>query len=183
MFSFRPIPAFLLAGIVLSGVAGAQQAQPEPVGADTFYLQTKVGSFKLLGAGDNVPTGHFEINFTGTILLSGVNGKLTVEGKLHKEYENTKRQKVVYFGTGKVVVDGKLASAQWFGRDMTAMLKGFGVFRMYGEFDKNLDTGEFWYGNEPNKKQPWGTGGREVLVPQPARDRPLVPTIRNDGGG
>lgn len=174
--SFKPLSVLALA---IFAVAGAQG--PAPAGSDTVFLSSKVGSFKILGGGPaNPPIGDLELSFTGTLLISGAESPLQVSGNLKKEYDAHK--KVVYHGTGKVSVKGKFFSAQWFGRDMTGSFKGTAILRLYGEFDKDLNTGSFWYGNEPNNKRNWLTGGMQVLVPQPAGQVRVEPKVRSSGG-
>ncbi len=181
MFSSRLYKPLCIAAIAVFAFAGAQLNPAPPPGADTIYLSSGVGSFKIVGGSPTAPpVGRLEVSFTGTLLLSDPQGDLQVTGNLKKEFEAHK--KVVYHGTGKVVINGKFFSAQWFGKDMTATFKCTALVRAYGEFDKNLDTGSFWYGNELTHKQPWMTGGRVIEVPQPARDRRIVPKVRSSGG-
>jgi hypothetical protein len=162
--------------------AAAVAQTPSVPGADTAYFHTKVGSFKILGSESArppiPPRGHLEINFTGTVLVSGLAGKPKVEGNVNLEYENKTYKKLAYYGTGKITVDGLFESIEWFGRDMSGSYRGIGNVRLFGEFDKDLHTGEWWYGSDPAKKNPWGTNLIEVVVPQPAPSRPVVPNIR-----
>ena len=46
---------------------------------------------------------------------------------------------------------------------MDAVYNGTGVIQLFGEFDKNLNTGFYWNGRFPNNKQFWGTFGQTVL--------------------
>lgn len=180
MFSFRPIRAILLPAVALCSLALAQG--PITDGSDTLYLATKVGSMKIVGSDLVPPTGHLEMSFTGTILLSGLNGKLDITGKVKKEYEDLKFSKTAYFGTGKIVIDGKFSSLQWFGRDMNAVFKGTAVFRIFGEFDKDLNTGTCYFGSAPKDKINWDIGGRSIVVPVPPSQRRVIPKVHTGGG-
>lgn len=151
------------AALAASALAMGQPATPAQRGtvqpsADygTLHLQTKLGSFKLLDG-----QGRVEISFTGTMLLNKADGKVEISGKLRKEFEGNGR--VVYSGTGKVVVTGKWRGIQWFGRDMTAVWYGAGAARLAGEFDKDLNTGKFWY-DDPTKKEDWSATGTFTIT-------------------
>ena len=54
--------------------------------------------------------------------------------------------------------------------------------RLAGEFDKNLNTGEYWYGENTANKRPWYTSGITVVVPEDLRMNPQ-PTRRGGYGG
>jgi len=166
-------------GVALCSLVAMSHAQdtkkasgpPPKPDYDEFNLTTHVGSFKMLEFNDDKqPEGHFEMTFTGTVLVDtseatkhsrGLSTTIRTEGnvKLEKEYHGRK----AYFGTGKIVVDGGWHALQWFGRDMTGKFLGCGVFRLSGEFDKDLNTGSYWY--KDGKKVDWGTGGQQPTVP------------------
>ncbi len=131
----------------------------------TVHFHTTVGSFKILGGGDSPAQGKLEVSFHGTLLVSGLKGKVTPSGnvRLEKDYKPQKKQ--VFFGTGKIVVEGSYNAVQFFGRDLEGVFTGFGAMRLYGEFDRKLETGEYWY--EGKERRPWGTGGMTLLVPEP----------------
>ncbi len=155
-----------------------------------FSMKTALGSFKLLGHSDEDPVrGHFEVSFTGTILVSGLasGGKLVTSGNVREEYSDAKHNKREFFGTGKLIVDGTVRSIQWFGRDLVGSFEGRGLLRLYGEFDKQSKTGDYWFGapTDANAKRiPWGTTGMQVEVPMSIYQRPVpqIPTPRNHGG-
>jgi hypothetical protein len=161
-------------------LAPAALAQPKKE-YGTMHFETKVGSFKILGVAREPAEGHIEITFTGTVLVNGT-PKITPSGNLKREYYREDRQQQAYHGTGKLVVDGKFWGIQWFGRDMKADWNGFGVVRLYGEFDKNLQTGKFWYGSAPDEKLDWGTTGQTVPNPRPKEQEPIRPVPRNRTG-
>jgi hypothetical protein len=45
------------------------------------------------------------------------------------------------------------------------VLYGNAIIRLTGEFDRNLDTGSYWY-DDPTNKRPWqATGTINIVVP------------------
>ena len=158
---------------------GATKVKPE---YGDFYLESGTGSFKMLEFNDDFqPEGHFEMTFTGTVLIDttdaikhsrGLTTTVHTEGNVKKEVSYHGRD--VYHGTGKIVVDGGWHAIQYFGRNLKAKMNGYAVFRLTGEFDKNLETGYYWYSD--GKKMDWGTGGNQVTVPKMvfAQDKPKV---------
>ncbi len=137
-----------------------------------FNMTTRVGSFKMLEFNDqNQPEGHFEMTFTGTVLVDTSkavphdrNLKTVVHTSGNVKFEKSYHGRDLYFGTGKIIVDGGWHAIQWFGRDMNASFFGTGVMQLTGEFDKDLNTGQYWYSD--GKKLDWGTGGQQPTVPQ-----------------
>ncbi|MBS1721960.1 MAG: hypothetical protein JSS66_03015 [Armatimonadetes bacterium] len=125
----------------------AQKAGVGPGNHGTMHFRTKLGSFKVING-----EGRVEFTFTGTVLVSNLDGKLEVTGNVRKEYEAHKR--VIYTGTGRCVVTGKWRAVQWFGRDMSAVWFGSGVIRLSGEFDRDQKTGEYWY-EDPSQVDFW----------------------------
>lgn len=140
---------------------------PKPViGADEVSFETRLGSFKLLPYNEEaIPTGTLNMSFTGTILITGLEGDLQLGGNLRKEWEDKEAKKVAYFGTGTIRFNGKMKSLQWFGRNLKGTFKGNGFFRLYGEFDDKLETGFYTYKGETDRR-PWGTQGMPMMVPQ-----------------
>jgi len=141
-------------------------------------FESKIGSFKAMGT-DNPAHGLLQITFSGTVLVSGLNGKVAMEGNIIKEYDDAPHKKQVYHGTGKMTVDGDFTGIQFFGKDLKGRFVGVSIFRLYGEFDKDLNTGSFWY--DGGDKRDWGTGGMQLPVPGYApnafKQRP-VPTVK-----
>lgn len=131
---------------------------------DDLYFNTKVGSFKILPRGNVMPSGSLSMTFTGSVLISGLEGDVQATGSVRREYWQKEHNKEVWFGTGKLVIKGKFLNVQWFGRDLNAELHGNGILRLYGEFDKNLDTGYYWF-DKADKKY-WGNYGTTVVVPE-----------------
>ena len=150
--------AGLMAGAVVP--ASAQPAPAQGEDKPILHMQCNIGSFKML------PTeGTYDISFTGTVLIDNMDGTITPEGKLRLEYNE--HDKKAYFGTGKLTLKGKWKSLQWFGRDMTCRLEGHTMLRLYGEFDKDLNTGFFWYGDgaKPDKFV-WRSPGYTIFCPK-----------------
>ena len=131
---------------------------------DQLWFETNVGSFKILPRGDVLPSGDLSMAFTGSVLISELNGAVTPVGNVRREYDNKEHGREVWFGTGKLTIKGSFRAVQWFGRNLKANFNGNGFIRLYGEFDKNLDTGLFWF--DPAKKQYWGTYGTGVGIPE-----------------
>jgi hypothetical protein len=161
---------------------------PEKPAYGNFFFETKIGSFRMLEFNDDsMPEGHFEMNFTGSVLVDtseavkhprGLQTTIKTEGSIKSEVDYHGRK--LFHGTGKIIVDGGWHALQWFGRDMSGKFTGSGVFRLSGEFDKNLETGYYWY--DDGKKQDWGTAGMQPTVPQ-ANYMPKTPTVKINGKG
>jgi len=155
----------------------------------TLHLRCGVGSFKSIGAEIidanqkrvyKAAEGRFEVSFSGTVMVNMIEGRVVTSGDVKKEFDKYGRQ--AYFGTGKIVIYGKWRAVQWFGRDMTAVLYGNAILRLSGEFDRNLDTGQYWY-DDPTNKRPWyATGTVNIVVPAQdwSGERPVE---RRLGGG
>ena len=169
------------AAIFASMSLGASASAAENLNVINF--KSKVGSFKLLGT-DKPAKGALEFEFTGTVLVSGLSsGNVTASGNLREEYDNPKYKKKVFHGSGKLVITGEFNAVQFFGKNVSGRYTGVGIFRFYGEFDKDLNTGTYWYdGGEPVD---WGTGGAQATVPgfnrESLRRRP-EPTVKIKGG-
>jgi hypothetical protein len=158
--------------------------KPDDGGEDaTLHFETNLGSFRVANG-----FGRIEFTFTGTVLIHGwdYDKKLfpnktytcTVTGNVRKEYDEHGRE--VYFGTGKAVIEGSWRVLQWFGRDMKAVWVGHGQASLIGEFDRNLDTGVYWY-SDPTKKQYWPTSLIEVPLPERKMPVSIEPQERPTG--
>lgn len=139
-----------------------------------MYFNSRIGSFKIVGPGEQYPEGSVTLQCHGTVLISDLQGTV-VPANMNLELNDTKLKKQVYFGNGRITVRGKFKNIQFFGRDLKAAWDGFGIIRFYGEFDKNLETGLYWYGNDPTNKLDWGNGGMTQTLPQTKRG-PQGPT-------
>jgi hypothetical protein len=140
-----------------------------------FFFNTNVGSFKLLGVNEIPVEGTFDMSFKGTVLISNLDPQSTfmITGNVRKEIDDKKLGKTVYFGTGRITIYGKFRAIQFFGQDLRARFDGFGFIRMYGEFDKNLDTGYFWYGGD-SEPTAWSNSGIGLPIPQSNAQKPKV---------
>jgi hypothetical protein len=207
MLSSRPalIGAATLAALSVLTVAGAAQqphapvtgmrpsplfVQPAKGNADekhphgVFYFKAGVGSFKVLGANEVPAEGVLSFDFSGTVLVSGLNpgGSVQTTGDVKKEFSDDKYNKQVYFGHGHMTIDGKYKGIQFFGRSVNATFNGFGIVRLVGEFDRNLDTGTYWYALDPNTKMPWGTNMLQLPVPATYNIGHITPKVRIEKG-
>lgn len=131
---------------------------------DDLWFETNVGSFKILPRGDVLPSGNLTMSFTGSVLISNLKGEVTPEGNVRKEYDNKVKGREVWFGTGKLTIKGNFRAVQWFGRNLKAKFSGNGYMRLYGEFDKKLETGYYWF--DPKDKKYWGNYGTSFGVPE-----------------
>jgi len=90
---------------LLYAVGHSQPATPEQRGKlplderkyGTLNLSTRLGSFRAINC-----EGRMEFTFTGTVLISRMDGDVQVTGNVRKEYEFGDRK--VYYGTGRVVI-------------------------------------------------------------------------------
>lgn len=130
-------------------------------------FNTKVGSFKVLGTDEVLAQGTLKMSFKGTVMVSDLEpgGTVNFTGNVRKEYTTDDKRKTLYFGKGTITVAGRYKSLQFFGQDLDANFFGLGIFRLYGEFDKDLKTGT--YQVDQGEKMPWGTNGMQVAVPNP----------------
>lgn len=169
-------PLALFIALILVTLSHAQPLAAQPT--DTVNFHTQLGSFKLING-----SGQVEFTFTGTVLLSNVSGTSSVTGDVRKEFDRNGKQ--VWFGTGKVTVDGKFRAIQWFGRNLKGKWTGHGLCRFVGEFDRDLNTGEYWYASNPSKVENWGTFREAVLPPQTfEKPKPIDrDTLKKKSGG
>ena len=139
----------------------------------TLHLKTNIGSFKMVSG-----QGRVEVSFTGSLLISQLkDGSAVVAGNVRREYEGHGRE--LWFGTGKAVITGSWRAIQWFGRNMNAVWFGRGAIRLAGEFDKNLNTGEYWF-DDPKTRNPWMTAGLATVTLPPIGDTSSVkPSIKD----
>lgn len=138
---------------------GGQNPQPQPKVPESgkMHLWCKVGSFRLEGK------GRVELDFTGTLLISGHSGPApVVTGKVRKEYQGMGR--TVYFGTGRAVIEGEWRRIQWFGNNMDCRWTGKGMALVFGEYDKEKQTGRIQVDDLPELE--WLTTGRAFYVPK-----------------
>ena len=142
-----------------------------------LYFNSHLGSFKCIDG-----SGRMEFQFAGTVLVTKIQGTVTATGNIKKEYEKNGRQ--VFSGRGNIVVDGKWRGVQWFGSDMVGSWYGSGAIRLIGEFDRNLQTGDYWYDGDPIKQAWNGSSMVTATLPKPiyGADTDVVPVERKKGG-
>ena len=172
-----------LALIFVAAVGSAVASADDNVAKD-LYFQCNVGSFKALGNAGDPALGTLSISFKGTLLISRKTptSVVTVTGSIRKEKEDVRHGKEVYFGEGSVKIVGGFDAVQFFGQNLTGEFHGKGFFRFYGEFDKDLNTGSYWF-TPGGKKTDWGTGGAGVPMPYPMRYQAPQVTIKPKGKG
>ena len=150
--------------VALTVLTLAVVAHGQAKGDDTLYFSTTVGSFKLLPPGPEKTAGTLDVEFEGTLMVNGLKGQITPGAGVRLEYDRPKHERKVYFGKGHIRISGDFRSIQFFGRNLKGSFKGVAVARLYGEFDKNMETGYYWFGSNP-QKQDWGSYGHTVVVP------------------
>ena len=178
----RPAALSLVLTTALLVPALAQQATPEQMSAHagkqgygTMNFHSGLGSFKIFPG-----EGRCEVSFTGTVLISGLDGDIEVSPGLKVEFDGMGRQ--VYHGTGRIVTDGKWRAFHWFGSDMTGVWYGRGSIRLQGEFDNTFSTGQYWYEN-PDVRGAWPTSMQTFSLPEQRAGADAVePTRRGQGG-
>lgn len=151
----QPAPAEFRAGVT-----------PQP-GYATLNMTTKLGSFKLING-----EGKVSFTFTGTVMVNPDKGaSVSVAGNVRKELE--RKDRIVYHGMGTVTVSGKWRAIQWFGKDLTKFTwYGKGVARVTGEFDRDLNTGFYWF-DDANDKNYWFAGSAtNIALPRPGDNMP-----------
>lgn len=146
--------------------ASALAMVPRPKINDTVRIVTKIGSFKVLPKGKERPAGRLEFAFKGTVLITDLapGSYLKTTGNVRMEYEDKPHAKQVYFGSGRMLIVGSFANCQWFGQNLDFTFKGTGIVRMIAEFDKKLETGQFWY--DPADKMPLQAALNPINVPK-----------------
>ena len=149
--------------LVLANVVPAQTPAPATA-EDTLFFSTTVGSFKLLPPGPDTTRGTLDMDFEGTLMVSGLKGTIVPGAGVRMEYERPRYARKVYFGKGHIRISGEYRAIQFFGRNLKGSFKGNTVARLYGEFDKNMETGYYWFASQPTK-QDWGSYGRTLTVP------------------
>lgn len=163
--------------VAASPIAAMNDAQLTEKGWGQVNFMTKLGSFKSIDG-----EGRLEFSFSGTVLVSKLDGTLTPSGNLRTEYDKNKRR--IFTGTGKLTLEGKWRGVQWFGSNMTGNWKGRGFLRIVGEFDRELNTGTFWYGAD-GQKTPWPANSvMSLTLPKMeyGASSTATPKERNKGG-
>lgn len=182
-YTIRIVSLAALAGL---GALAITQTAPRPSAApaptdpskfETMLLKTKLGSANFING-----QGRVEFSFQGSLLVHDVRGSVAVTGNVVKQYEANRR--TVYFGRGKVVVEGRWANVYWWGKDFDAKWRGQGVVRLDGEYyrDANgkLKTGEMWYSDVPDEIISWpGQATLDYTLPRYKAEAPSAPRRRD----
>lgn len=159
----------------MSACMSAGQAKKDiPFGLVNFSC--RIGSFRFYNA-----TGTVHLHFKGTVLIRDLKGPAPVlAGNVKQEYPAPGKDghgRVAYFGDGDITVNGHWDSMLWFGRDLTGSWNGNGGARLYGEYDKNMETGWYWFGSDVGDRRPWRIGGpAEFMLPPygPGQGKPTI---------
>lgn len=195
--TLRPLFIAMLAVPVL---ASAQSPSNSPYGV--INLDSKLGAFKIKRYNISSPAeGRLELSFDGSLLISGYKGKPfepTMKGLIIEfpdpsvlpNFNRSNIEKVVLHGKGSVVLDGSYMAVECFGRNIKARWNGRGVIHLFPEFDKNQETGYYWY-KTLKSKQPWPMPNIHLEIPgsqynlpgigQP-QARPKKPAPNKSGG-
>lgn len=171
----RTVAAALAA--LLGAVASAQTPTSAPA-KDTIYMTTTVGSFKFIAPSEKPTNGTMDIDFEGTVMVSGLVGSVVPGAGVRLEIERKDHDRQVYFGKGHLHVAGDFRAIQFFGRNLKGSFTGTAVARLYGEFDKNMETGYFWFASDP-KKVDWGANGHNVNIPPQQAATPSKVKVRD----
>ena len=156
-------------------LALAQDATGEAV------LKTNVGAFKITSPGDKKAFGKIQMSFKGSVLIIGYEGApIVASNGLRVEYKEDKHQRIEYFGEGTITLDGKVRAIQWFGRNLNMTWNGQGIIRLYGEFDKDGNTGTIDV--KGDKTRFWATGGITYTIP-PRNSVTAPPKVNIKKGG
>ena len=160
----RPTAALMLGIAAVAPLAKGQTPATDAPKEDTLYFSTTVGSFKLLPPGPDKTKGALDMDFEGTVMISGLKGTAIPGPGIRLELSRPDHNRQVYFGKGHIRIAGEYRAIQFFGRNLNGKFTGVTVARLYGEFDKNMETGYYWYASQP-EKQDWGSYGRTLTVP------------------
>ncbi|HVL38588.1 MAG TPA: hypothetical protein VM328_04270 [Fimbriimonadaceae bacterium] len=176
-----PLAAVIVAGAVIAQTRAAADSKPmDPSSWGGLNFQTNLGSFKILRDRSRAAEGRLDVSFSGTLLIRGLQGTASVtSGQIRKEIDRKQNNITVYFGTGSMSVYGKFDAIQWFGKDMKGTFRGFGIARLYGEFDENLNTGTYTEEGSTEVRF-WSPHGSTVPIPNAMRPR-VTPTERKPG--
>jgi hypothetical protein len=161
----------LMAALVFGQVPPQQTKPATAPKTGEFALDSGPGSFRVEGEGHLVLDilGGDDPRDAGTLYISGLKGERTVTG-MRLEYKDGARE--CYHGIGHVDINGKFRAINFLGSGVKGSFTGYGMFRLYGDLDKNLRTGLFWYPGLKDAKgkqvvENWDTNGRQVDVPRP----------------
>jgi hypothetical protein len=182
MYEMKALKVALSAlGLVAAAtIAMAQKPAPVTPVNSVLHYESKLGAFKFFN-GDGTVT----FKFKGTVLIRNFSGKgPTVTGNVKQEYPQPRQEghgRIGFFGDGTFTFSGHFESLQWFGQELSGTWDGRGGYRIYGDYDKNLETGWFWEGNDVSKKQAWPTQSPTYTLPGYKPQAPQLPTLKKKG--
>lgn len=168
------LQAIALLPLMTLAPAFAQNAS-DPTKVEGMHFTCNIGSFKLATC-----KGRAEFEFNGTALVSDLKGTVIPSGNIKVEYNDKTKNRVTYFGKGKLIVEGEWRGIQVFGKGFKGSFKGYGFMLVVGEFDQNLETGKWWWDSAPDKKFVWYTSLTTIQCP-PNQAAGPKPQLR--GGG
>lgn len=161
------------------GMAQAPVVSAAPPQQGHMDFESHLGAMKLFNANGSI---HF--SFKGTVLLRGYKGDLKYSSGIKQEYPAPGQDghgRISLFGSGTLSFTGHWDSMQWLGRDMVGHWDGTGGFRLYGDYDKNLETGFFWMDGDVKHKNPWPTQSPNFTLPWPQGRAAPTPILKNKG--
>ncbi len=177
-----PVVALTVVGLLVAQPAPAPGVTPPKDKAyGTFHMRSNICNYKILDG-----EGKVTMKFRGTVMVNRLTdlkdskkaGTIVfTSGKARKEYEGHDR--VAYTGEGVVEITGKWRGLQFFGTGLDMTWYGYGVLRGSGEFDKNMDTGRYWYDNPEQFEYLPNT--TLITVPNPRVYYGANPTVKGQG--
>ncbi len=142
-FSLKKIRFILGLSFLASiwSVTLARQPRPKPL---AFHVFAQKGGFRMI-EGD----GPFEIELSGTLLVSGLKGTIRSTPHLKLQYEKYNRK--VYSGSGIIHLVGQFKALQWQGGRFKMNWNGTGKGYATGEYDPKGKQGVYWTGDSKKR--------------------------------
>jgi hypothetical protein len=183
MTPIRTLSFFAAFAVSAASFAAKPPAADFTASSPGLHLTTTLGSFKIKRGSEDLNKGTLDIHFSGTVLISGLKGVADPIGGVKLEYDRPDMSRKVFHGRGALHISGEFGSILFFGQDLSALYTGSGVIQLFGEFDKNLETGYYWYDGDSAKKTDWGTTGVTILPhPYAPANSPTKIKIKNVTG-
>ncbi len=168
-----------LAPAILASFGMAQGAAATPPEQGHLDFESHLGAFKIFNANGSI---HF--SFKGTVLLRGYKGDLKYSSGIKQEYPPAGQDghgRISLFGSGTLSFKGHWDAMQWLGKDLVGHWDGTGGYRLYGDYDRNLETGYFWMDGDQAHRIPWPTQSTTFILPQPHAPAEVKPVLKNKG--